>query len=63
MKVPVLSCLEDAACLELMKVPANQNASAGMIGFGLVDFCNCPAPLAVLTGGVLGVIAWAAHAH
>ncbi|CAK0787139.1 hypothetical protein CVIRNUC_010355 [Coccomyxa viridis] len=35
----------------------------GMIGFGLVDFCNCPAPLAVLIGGVLGVIAWAAHAH
>ena len=36
---------------------------AGMVCFGLVDFCNCPAPLAVLLGGVCGVIGWAAHAH
>ena len=49
--------------MQVYKLLANQDASAGMIGFGLVDFCNCPAPLAVLIGGVLGVIAWAAHAH
>ena len=38
-------------------------AGAGMVCFGLVDFCECPSPLAVLLGGILGVIGWAAHAH
>lgn len=36
---------------------------AGIIGFALVDFVGCPAPLAVLVGGVCGVIGWAAHMH
>ncbi|CAL5229349.1 g12659 [Coccomyxa viridis] len=35
----------------------------GMVCFGLVDFCDCPSPLAVLLGGICGVIGWAAHAH
>ncbi|CAL8468154.1 g7693 [Coccomyxa elongata] len=35
----------------------------GIIGFSLVDFVGCPAPLAVLVGGVCGVIGWAAHMH
>ena len=34
---------------------------AGMIGYCLVDFLSCPAPLAVAVGGVLGVIGWAAR--
>lgn len=34
---------------------------AGIIGFCMVDSLNVPAPLAVLAGGVLGVIGWAAN--
>ena len=37
--------------------------AAGIIGFALVDFVGCPAPLAVLVGGVCGVVGWAAHMH
>ena len=36
-------------------------AHAGIIGYSLVHFVGCPAPLAVLIGGVCGVIGWAAH--
>ena len=36
---------------------------AGIIGYALVDCVKCPAPLAVLVGGVCGVIGWAAHMH
>ena len=36
---------------------------AGIIGYALVDCVKCPAPLAVLVGGVYGVIGWAAHMH
>lgn len=36
---------------------------AGIIGYALVDCVKCPAPLAVLAGGVCGVIGWAAHMH
>jgi hypothetical protein len=37
------------------------NAHAGIIGYSLVHFVGCPAPLAVLIGGVCGVIGWAAN--
>lgn len=41
----------------------NTTICIGIIGFSLVDFVGCPAPLAVFLGGVLGVIGWAAHIH
>ncbi|EIE20647.1 CHR family transporter: chromate ion [Coccomyxa subellipsoidea C-169] len=41
----------------------NTTICIGIIGFALVDFVGCPAPLAVLIGGVCGVIGWAAHMH
>jgi hypothetical protein len=36
---------------------------AGIIGFCMVDFLAVPAPAAIASGGLLGLVAWAAHMH
>jgi chromate transporter len=35
----------------------------GMLAFLIADVLKFPAPLAVVAGGVLGVVAWATHMH
>lgn len=35
----------------------------GMIAYIVADVLKLPAPLAIVIGGVLGVIAWATHMH
>lgn len=35
----------------------------GMVSFVLADVLKFPPPLAIVAGGVLGVIAWATHMH
>lgn len=37
----------------------NASICIGIIAYGLVEVLSLPAPLAVIAGGVLGVIAWA----
>lgn len=33
----------------------------GIIGFSLTDFGGVPPPAAIVLGGILGIIGWAAH--
>ena len=51
--------------ISLRKVSPFPDASLGigMVAFTLTEVVKAPAPVAVVAGGVLGVVAWAAKMH